>query len=66
MSKHVETTHPKKIMGLYVNLAKALNALEDAGEDLQLTTWAPLEITGISGVTVQWDSVAERFTVVQA
>lgn len=36
MSKHVETTHPQKIMGLYVNLKKALDALDAAGEMISL------------------------------
>lgn len=65
-SKYVETTQSQKTVGLYLNLAKALNALEAAGEDVQLTTWAPMEITGISGITVRRDSAGERFQVVQA
>lgn len=49
-------------MGLYVNLAKALNALEDAGEDL--STLYEFTIRGtLARVDQQEDG---RWTVVQA
>jgi hypothetical protein len=51
-----------KIAGLYVSLAKALNALEEAGEDPDSMYEA--EITGISG-RVAWDPESERWTVDQ-
>lgn len=61
MSKHVETTHPKKIMGLYVNLAKALNALDEAGEDLSTL----YEFT-IQGTLASVDQTPAGWVVVQA
>lgn len=60
MAKYCETTHPQKVMGLYVNLAKALNALEDAGE--APVTDLGLVIDGICAKVVHED---ERWTVVQ-
>ena len=48
-----------KIAGLYVSLAKALNALEEAGEDPD-----SMYITGISGRVV-WDPESERWNVDQ-
>lgn len=47
-----------KIAGLYVQLTKVLNALEEAGED----PW-PLQIEGLSTV-VEHDG--ERWTVAEA
>jgi hypothetical protein len=51
-----------KIAGLYLNLAKALNALEEAGEDLD--TIYEFTIRGTSGSVDQ--DVDGRWTVVQA
>lgn len=48
MSKHFETTHPQKVMGLYVNLAKALNALEGAGENIHDRFCEPPYVEGIT------------------
>lgn len=61
MPKYVETTHPKKIMGLYVDLKKALDALEKAGENPQAYEG---EIVGITA-RVSGD-YGEDWTVVQA
>lgn len=51
-----------KIAGLYLNLAKAMNALEEAGEDPQPgTAFVDGEHGGIF-----WNPDAERWTVSQA
>lgn len=52
-----------KIAGLYVNLAKALNALEEAGEDPRGYDGLGLMISGDTG-GVEW--TPEGFVVVQA
>lgn len=62
MSKHVETTHPRKAMGLYANLAKILNALDQAGECVRLDEGA---VTGIIA-NVEWDPNGRRYVVAQA
>lgn len=62
MAKYVETTHPQKVMGLYVNLAKALNALDEAGECVRVDEGGVVGIVG----NVEWDPDAQRYTVVQA
>jgi hypothetical protein len=55
-----------KIAGLYVALAKALNALADAeGEHLDDGIGLLTEIYGPTGA-VRWDPETERYTVVQA
>lgn len=64
MPKYVETTHPKKIMGLYLNLAKALNALDEAGEDPRGADMSAVFAEGISG-RIEW-SREHGYTVVQA
>jgi hypothetical protein len=51
-----------KIAGLYLNLAKALNALDEAGE---LITLATNDIEGNSGV-VEYDWDSNRWNVAQA
>lgn len=60
MNKHVETTHPQKVMGLYVSLKKALDALDEAGEMVRLDEGAAVGILA----SVEWDGTA--YTVVQA
>lgn len=65
MSKHVETTHPQKIMGLYVNLKKALDALDAAGEDVRGYDGLGVVVRGITA-SVEWTSREQGFTVVQA
>lgn len=64
MSKHVETTHPQKLMGLYVNLAKALNALEEAGEDPRGWNAQAADVDGITA-SVRWQLDTGRYDVVQ-
>lgn len=51
-----------KIAGLYLNLAKALNALQEAGEEPMTM---PLGVEGDTG-SVVLDPETDRFTVVQA
>jgi hypothetical protein len=58
-----ETLVTNKIAGLYLNLAKALNALEDAGEDPYIDH-ADLDIVGISA-GVRFDVTEKRYVVVQ-
>lgn len=66
MSKHVETTHPQKVMGLYVSLAKTLNALEEAGEAVGLLSHInENRLAGWKGA-VTWELDSERWTVDQA
>lgn len=60
MPKYVETTHPKKIMGLYVDLKKALDALDAAGESVWLVD------DGALGITARVDRTDGQWTVVQA
>lgn len=60
MSKHFETTHPQKVMGLYVDLKKALDALDAAGESIWLVDDAATGVTA----RVEWDG--EAYVVVQA
>lgn len=47
----------QKTAGLYVSLAKALNALEEAGED----PWPNIDGHAAS---VQYDAIAEKWVVV--
>lgn len=54
-----------KIAGLYVQLAKALNALEAAGEDLEVEDGAILSVSGSTG-EVQRVSTDGRWLVVQS
>lgn len=51
-----------KIAGLYVSLAKAMNALESAGEDL--FTVDGEKIDGLSA-SIRWDLEAEEWAVDQ-
>jgi hypothetical protein len=44
-----EATVTNKIAGLYLNLAKALNALEEAGEDPRGYDGSGVIVEGISG-----------------
>lgn len=61
-----EATVTNKIAGLYLNLAKALNALEEAGEDVRQGEYMQTpELVGETG-TVRWDPETERYGVVQA
>lgn len=60
MPKYCETTHPQKVMGLYVNLKKALDALEAAGESPY-----PDE-HGIAGITASVNDDSGRWTIVQS
>lgn len=54
-----------KTAGLYLNLAKALNALSDAeGEYLDDGVGLLTEIYGPSGA-VRWDPDSERYAVAQ-
>lgn len=57
-----EATVTNKIAGLYISLAKALNALEEAGEEPSLNG---IEFDGGSA-GVSWDAETGRWTVVQA
>jgi len=56
-----EATVTNKIAGLYLNLAKALNALEEAGE--APITETDLTVDGLSGKVIRSE---DRWTVVQA
>lgn len=49
MSKYVETGTPRKTVGAYLKVVKALNELEALGENTGFHAWEPL-ITGITGV----------------
>lgn len=49
-------------MGLYANLARALNALDDAGECARLDEGA---VVGILA-NIEWDPAGKRYVVVQA
>ena len=51
-----------KLAGLYLSLTKALNALEDAGEDVRLDDGSA---AGLSA-GIEWDPEACRYVVVQA
>lgn len=53
-----------KTAGLYVALRKALNALEEAGEDVGAL--GLMEYIEGNSAAVRWDADAERWTVVQA
>lgn len=64
MPKYMETTHPQKIMGLYVSLTKALNALDEAGEDPRGADMAAVWAEGVSA-RIEW-SRENGYTVVQA
>ena len=61
MAKYCETTHPQKVMGLYGQLARALNALMMAGE-------FPVVDEGILGIVaeVRQDPATGEWSVVQA
>lgn len=63
--RHSEAPVTNKTAGLYLNLAKALNALEVAGEDLTLdeSGWTA-RLAGENGA-VHWDPETEQWTVVQ-
>lgn len=52
-----------KIAGLYLNLAKALNALEEAGESINFDEGD--SVSGWSGAA-RWDPETERWNVAQA
>lgn len=64
MSKHVETTHPQKVMGLYVSLKKALDALGAAGEDVRFDSYRT-QLNGLTASVVQ-DDCSGDWTIVQA
>lgn len=54
-----------KIAGLYLDLAKALNRLEEAGEDPVFDACLKYDVVGDTG-TVRWDEENGRWGVVQA
>lgn len=58
-----EDTVTNKIAGLYLNLVKALNALEEAGEEVRFD--GALHADG-NGGAVTWDADAGRWMVAQA
>lgn len=63
MSKHVETTHPQKVVGAYIKAVKALNELAALGEDLWINE-PDVRIIGIT-CTIEQDE-AGVWSVVQA
>lgn len=62
-AKAKEAAVTNKIAGLYLNLAKALNALEEAGEDPRGCDGGGILISGDTG-GVEW--TPDGFRVVQA
>lgn len=60
MSKYVQTGAPKKTVGAYLKVIKALNELQELGEDVVLLDY-PLSLTGITGRIINDDSGEWRF-----
>lgn len=62
MSKYVETTHPQKTVGAYLKAVKALEELQQLGEDVSFH-YARTELTGTTG-SIVWDD--GRWSFVQS
>lgn len=65
MAKYFETTMPRKTMGLYLQLAKALNALQAAGEEVIIENYARPLVSGLTAEVAQ-DPATGEWSVVQA
>lgn len=65
MAKYCETTHPQKTMGLYGQLARALNALEALGESVVVDNYLHPLLSGITA-EVRQDPETGQWAVVQA
>lgn len=48
MSKHVQTGTPRKTIGAYLKVVKALNELEALGEDIDFHPWED-SLFGVTG-----------------
>ena len=57
MAKYVTTGIPQKTVGAYLKVVKALNELEDLGEDVQALGYGTLD--GISH-SIRWDGETWR------
>ena len=62
MAKYVETTHPQKTVGAYLKVVKALEELQQLGEDVHFD-WHRTQLNGITG-SIVWDD--GRWTFDQA
>lgn len=65
MAKYVETTAPRKTMGLYAQLARTLNALQTAGESVLVDNYVQPLLSGITA-EVRQDPETGQWAVVQA
>lgn len=52
MSKYVQTGAPRKTVGAYLKVVKALNELQDLGEEISFHQWDPV-IVGLTGGITQ-------------
>lgn len=64
MSKHVVTGIPRKTVGAYLKVVKALNELQALGEDVGVH-FCRSELVGLTGGIVQNDHTGE-WTFVEA
>lgn len=64
MAKYVETGTPRKTVGAYLKVIKALNELNQLGEDVSFHFYRT-ELTGTTGSIVQ-DDCTREWTFVQA
>lgn len=64
MAKYVETTHPQKTVGAYLKVVKALEELQQLGEDVGFH-YARTELNGITG-SIVLDATTGKWTFVQA
>lgn len=64
MAKYVETGTPRKTVGAYLKVVKALNELQALGEDVGFHYYLAA-LTGITGSIVQ-DDCTREWTFVQA
>lgn len=58
MSKYVTTGSPRKTVGAYLKVIKALNELAQLGEDADFHPWNP-EIVGVLGRIVKDEPTGE-------
>lgn len=58
MAKYVTTGIPQKTVGAYLKVIKALNELQDLGEETSFHPWDPV-ITGLTGGIVQDEQTGE-------
>lgn len=64
MAKHVVTGTPRKTVGAYLKVIKALNELNQLGEDVDFHAWDPA-IVGITGGITR-DTATGQWRFVQA